>query len=167
MKLSIIVSLLIVLLACSSPKSVTGPSVASDLIEGQSYNFVAQQAFPTEDARYNPRVMFPNGSQLYQLNGEYDLKIRPDSLIVYLPYFGRSFTAPVNPNEGGIKFTSTDFSYKKSIRKNNYEIEIVPNDNRDIRSLFLTVSPGGFASLRVLSLNKTAISFNGRIEATN
>lgn len=164
MKLNIFLILAFFLASCSSQKSSIRQSAVADMVENQSYTFLAQQVFPTEDARYNPRVMFPNGNQLYQLNGGYDLRVTRDSVIAYLPYFGRSFTAPVNPGEGGIKFTSTDFYYKKSIRKNNYEIEIVPRDNNEIRNLYLTISPSGFTSLRVLSLNKTAISYNGELD---
>ena len=165
MKLNILVGFVLILASCSSQKSSVSQTVVADLVENRTYTFVAQSVLPTEDARYNPRLMFPNGSQLYQLNGDYDFKVTPDSIMAFLPYFGRSFTAPVNPSEGGIKFTSTDFSYKKSIRKNNYEIEIVPRDNNEIRNLYLTISPTGFTSLRVLSLNKTSISYNGQLEA--
>lgn len=164
MKINILIVFLLFLAACSSQKNGTSQSQVGDMIEQQAYTFAAKSVFPTEDARYNPRVMFPNGSQLYQLSPGYYLKVTPDSVIAYLPYFGRSFTAPVNPSEGGIKFSSTDFDYKRSMRKGNYEIEIIPHDAKDIRNLYLTISPSGFGSLRILSLNKSSISYNGEIE---
>lgn len=167
MKLNILIIGAIFMAACSSQKENIRQAPVSDLVEMQSYTFVAQSALPTESARYNPRVMFPNGSQLYQLDGRYDLKVTPDSVIAFLPYFGRAYTAPINPNEGGIKFTSTDFGYKKSIRKNNYEIEITPRDDREVRNLYLTISPGGYASLRVLLNNKTPITFSGELKPDN
>lgn len=152
--------------SCSSQQSVASDPAVSDMMESKTYTFLANNVIPTEDARYNPRLMFPNAaSTLYQLNAGYDLRVTPDSVIAFLPFFGRSFTAPMNPNEGGIKFTSTDFTYKQSMRKGNYEVEIVPKDARDVRNLYLTVSPGGFAQLRVLSVNRTPISFNGRVDA--
>lgn len=165
MKLNVFFAALMFLASCSAQKSGLKQSLVADMVENQTFTFTAQSVIPTEDARYNPRVMFPNGSQLYQLNGEYDVRITTDSVIAYLPYFGRAYTAPMNPTEGGIKFTSTNFEYKKSIRKGNYEIDIVPRDEREVRNLFLTISPNGYATLRVLSLNKTAISYNGQIES--
>lgn len=164
MKQYFLFAMVLFLAACSSQKNTSGNAKANELVEEKNYTFVAQSVFPTEDSRYNPRLMLPNGSNLYQLTSRYDVRVTPDSVIAYLPFFGRSYSAPVNPSEGGIKFTSTNFSYKQSIRKNNYEIEIVPKDNNEVRNLFLTISPSGFASLRVLSLNKTPISFNGQIE---
>lgn len=165
MKLNILMLAIVFATSCSSQKVSVDQSAVSDMVENQAYTFMANSVFPTEDARYNPRLMFPNGSNLYQLNAGYDLKITRDSVIAYLPYFGRSFTAPINPSEGGIKFTSTDFSYRKYIRKNNYEIEITPKDNREVRNLYMTISPNGYASLRISLLNKTPISFNGEVEA--
>ena len=164
--LSVIVLVAITALsACSSQKSSLNNTNTSDLVSSRSFTFVAQSVFPTEDARYNVRNMFPNGSNLYQLTSRYDVRVTSDSVIAYLPFFGRAYTAPVNPSEGGIKFTSTKFSYRESIRKKNYEIEIVPQDNNDVRNIFITISPNGFASLRVLSVNKTPIAYNGTIES--
>lgn len=155
----------IFLVSCSTPKSGTAKTGnISGILDEQEYTFVAQTAFPTEDARYNVRNLFPNGSNLYQLTSRYDVKVTPDTVEVFLPFFGRSFTAPLDPSKGGIKFTSTDFNYKKSQRKNNYEIEITPRDNNEIRTMYLTVSPNGYASLRINSNNKTPIAFNGIVE---
>lgn len=154
------------MLSCSSQKNM-GSTAATTMIDEQRYTFVATSVFPTEDSRYSPRLMFPNGSNLYQLTSRYDLKITPDSVTAYLPFFGRAYSAPIDPTEGGIKFTSTDFSYKKSIKKGNYEIEIIPRDTRDVRNLYLTISPSGYGSLRILSNNRTPIAFNGQIEKNN
>ncbi|MFT3901749.1 MAG: DUF4251 domain-containing protein [Niabella sp.] len=154
----------ITITGCSSQKASVQSTPLASKIEEQRYTFNAQSVFPTEDSRFNPRLMFPNSSSLYQLGTGYDLKVTPDSVIAYLPFFGRAYTAPMNPTEGGIKFTSTKFDYKKAIRKGNYEIQISPRDNKDVNSLLLVVSPGGYASLRVTSNNRTPISFNGRIE---
>ncbi|HMR82262.1 MAG TPA: DUF4251 domain-containing protein [Niabella sp.] len=162
-RISLILCLAIMLASCASSKNTTGADVENMLNE-QRYTFVARTVIPTEDSRYNPRFMFPNGNNLYQLTSGYDLKVTKDSVTAYLPFFGRSFTAPLDPSKGGIKFTSTDFDYKKSMRKKNTEITITPKDVQDIRSVFISVTPGGYAYVQVLSLNKTPISFNGIIE---
>jgi hypothetical protein len=160
-----IIVLNLFLAACSSQKKVNDHLPTVDLLDQQRYTFVARQVIPTEDARYNPRNMFPNASNMYQLTSRYDLRITPDSVVAYLPFFGRAYTAPINPSEGGIKFTSTNFSYKISMRKKNYEIQIIPNDNNEVRNLYLTVSPSGYASLNITSVNKTPIGYSGVIES--
>ncbi|AHF14889.1 DUF4251 domain-containing protein [Niabella soli] len=164
----LILPLLVVILfaaACASQKKA-GNSTArmAAMMDDQRYTFVAQSVQPTEDARYNVRNLFPGGSNLYQLTSRYDLKITRDSVIAYLPFFGRAYTAPVDPTKGGIQFTSTKFNYKKTIRKGNYEIQIDLKDNNEVRSLYLTASPSGYASLRIINLNKTPIAYTGIIE---
>jgi len=151
--------------SCASQKTAAGskPDYAA-MVDSRRFTFKAQTVIPTEDSRFNPRFMLPNGNNLYQLSAGYDIKITPDSVIAYLPFFGRSFTAPVDPTKGGIRFTSTDFDYKQSIKKKNYQITITPKDDREVRSLFLTITPSGYAYVQVLSMNKTPISFNGIIE---
>ena len=157
---------IVVLLSCSSQQYSSGTAAVIEMLTAKTYTFVAQNVIPTEDARYNPRTMFPNASAtLYQLSGGYDLRITPDSVIAYLPFFGRAYTAPVNPSEGGIKFTSTRFQYKQTLRKKMYEIEITPHDVQDVSRLFLTISASGFTTLRIQSINRTPISFNGIVEA--
>ena len=134
------------------------------IIEQQRFTFIAQSVNPTEDSRYNPRLMFPNGSNLYQLSSGYDIKITPDSVIAYLPFYGRAYSAPIDPSKGGIQFTSTKFDYKKVIRKQNYEITITPKDAQDVNIVTMTISPAGYAYVSVLSQNRTPISFNGYIQ---
>jgi hypothetical protein len=151
--------------SCASQKTAKGSGEDyAALIDSRRFTFEARTVIPTEDSRFNPRFMFPNGNNLYQLGSGYEVKITPDSVIAYLPFFGRSFTAPVDPTKGGIQFTSTDFDYQQSIKKKNYQITITPKDNRDIRSLFLTITPSGYAYVQVSSMNKTPIAFNGIIE---
>lgn len=155
--------LAITMVSCASSKNTTGADVENMLNE-RRYTFIARTVIPTEDSRYNPRFMFPNGNNLYQLTAGYDLKVTRDSVTAYLPFFGRAYTAPLDPTKGGIQFTSTDFDYKKSMRKKNTEITITPKDVQDIRSVFISVTPDGYAYVQVLSLNRTPISFNGIIE---
>jgi len=100
----------------------------------------------------------------------YDLVVSKDTLNAFLPYFGRAYTAPVDPTEGGIKFRTTKFSYTaKTNKKGGWSILIVPkernsNDMRDVQALRLSVTSDGYASLNVTSTNREPISFDGYIE---
>lgn len=99
------------------------------------------------------------------LTSDYDLNVSKDTITAYLPYFGRAYSAPIDPTEGGIKFTSTDFKYEtKPKRKGGWEISIEPKDTRDVRQLTMDISESGYASLRIISNNREAISFNGYIK---
>ena len=158
---------LILFASCSSQKKLNTSNDVdyNQLVEHQEFTFIAQTVLPTEDSRFSPRLMFPNGNNLYQLSSGYDVKITKDTVVAYLPFYGRSFVAPIDPSKGGIQFTSTNFDIKKSIRKKNHEITITPKDVNDIRSIQISITPSGYAFTQVLSLNRTPISFNGIIKA--
>jgi hypothetical protein len=105
------------------------------------------------------------------LTSDYDLTVAKDTVTAFLPYFGRAYVAPTNPTEGGIKFTTTKFTYDSKPGKNgSYKITIKPTnknmtDWRDVQTLYLTISADGYASLQVTSSNRDNISFNGTVES--
>jgi hypothetical protein len=147
-KLSTIPIFLLILNA--SQAQVSG-SIA-DLIKDTNFIFAAQTAHPQRGS-------------MRQLDQGYEVVISRDTAQVYLPYFGRTYTAPIDPSQGGIQFTSTEFDYVvKTRRKGGWDIQIKPKDARDVRILQLSVFENGSASLTVTSNSRQSISFNGRIE---
>ncbi|WP_298741381.1 DUF4251 domain-containing protein [uncultured Chitinophaga sp.] len=124
-----------------------------ELIDARSYVFKAQ-------------TMLPMGGRSRQLTTDYDLKIAKDSIISYLPYFGRAYTAPIDPSKGGLQFKSKDFEYTiENKRKGGWDIVIRPKDANDVRQMSLMISEEGYGSLQVLSNNRQPITFNGYITA--
>lgn len=122
-----------------------------NLVSAQQYVFKAQ-------------TMLPMGGRSRQLTTDYDVTIGKDTIVSYLPYFGRAYTAPINPSEGGIQFTSTNFSYNiTEKKKGGWDVLIKPNDVAAVQQLSLSISQDGYASLQVTSTNRQPISFNGYI----
>lgn len=124
-----------------------------NIVEAQSYVFKAQSALPTIGI-------------MRQLTGDYDLRISKDTIVSDLPYFGRAYSAPLNPSEGPLQFTSTDFQYAVADRKKGgWEVTITPKDVNDPRQLNMSISDNGYASVVVTSYNRQPISFNGYVTA--
>ena len=123
------------------------------LIEAQNYVFKAQSALPT-------------GGATRQLTSDYDLRISKDTILSDLPYFGRAFTAPLNPSEGPLRFTSTEFQYSVANRKKGgWNVTITPKDVQDPKQLNISIFDNGTASVVVTSYNRQPISFNGYVTA--
>jgi hypothetical protein len=123
------------------------------MVAARNYVFKAQTALPMGPA--------PNR----QLTTDYDLKVSPDTVVSFLPYFGRAYTAPMDPTKGGIMFTSTKFDYTEGKKKKGgWEIMIKPHDTQEANQLSLYISESGFASLQVIGNNRQPISFSGYIE---
>lgn len=133
----------------------------------RNYTFKAQTVNPSGDVRVIAGNIFPNAASLYQLSPGYDVRITQDSAIVYLPFFGRSYSAQeaFKNNEGGIKFTSTKFKYTQKTKKGAYMISIKPQDITDINEVTIRIYPTGYASLDITSNSKSFISYNGIVVA--
>lgn len=122
-----------------------------NMVEARNYVFKAQTALPA------------SGSTR-QLTSDFDLRISKDTIISDLPYFGRAYTAPLNPAEGALRFTSTDFQYTATAKKKGgWDITITPKDLHDPRQLTLSIFDNGTASVVVTSYNRQPISFNGYV----
>lgn len=146
--------------SCSAPKDLATSSELKEALSNQHFTFNAQQVVPRD---YRITQIFPNATnQIFHLDPGYQVKIHPDSLDVYLPFFGRAFQAPVDPAKGGIKFVSSDFDVRTTKgKKGMTEMKILPRDTRDVQQLFLSVSASGYATLSVISTQKESINFYG------
>jgi hypothetical protein len=146
----------------------TDEATTKKIVEDQDFRFVATTALPLSSQEVTAvlyRLNSPNGAGAIDLNGSrYDLVIKKDSITAYLPYYGRSYSPSMDPNDAGTKFKSKDFEYLKTKRKKGgWNIVIVPKDVKDSQKLTLYVSKSGYATLNVMNNNRQPISFNGYI----
>ena len=126
---------------------------------------VVVKAVETKNYIFKAQTASPQRGGFRQLTSEYDFVVRPDTLVSYLPYYGRSFSAPINTNDAGLQFTSMSYEYSvKNKKKNRWDITIKPKDITRIRDLNLTVFDNGRASLRVNSNDREAITFDGYLK---
>jgi len=122
-----------------------------EAVTNQQYTFKAQTASPL-------------AGRLRQLTTEYDLKVSKEQIVAYLPYFGRAYSAPLDPSKGGIQFTSKDFDYKLTERKKGgWNVSIKTKDLAEAQQMELTIFSDGTASLQATSTNRQSISFSGYI----
>lgn len=132
-------------------KDAVQEAAVKKLIDSKRYTFLAQSVTPLRGSNF-------------QLGYGYDLRVNKDTIVAYLPFFGRAFIAPIDPTDNGIEFTSTKFTYKSEVKKNGYIITILPTDTKDVRQMFLDVSSTGYASLRITNTNRDPITFEGIIQ---
>lgn len=120
-----------------------------NLIDSQNFVFVAQYAIPFR------------GTAKY-LTSPYDVRISKDTVVSYLPFFGRA-TSITDPQNFGFEFTSTTNTYIVKPIKKGWEISFKPNKQMDIMQYYFTIFDNGTASLRITSMNRDPISFQGFI----
>lgn len=105
------------------------------------------------------------GKQFY-LTSDYDLRIKNDSAVAYLPYFGVAHVAPYNSSEGGIKFAEPmiDYSMVSNKKKNGWDIRFKIKAKEYNYDFFVTIFNNGSSSFTVSSYQRDAITFNGEIK---
>jgi hypothetical protein len=147
----------LLLQACGTTRSAAEKEqIAADIrhaVERCDFIFEATYAYPT-------------GYRSVYLSPYYNVKVSPDTIKAYLPYYGRAYRAPMDPREGGFNFTSTDFDYKliPGNRKGNWQSEVTILDlDRPVTFRF-DIWENGTARLDVNDMNRQAISFQGNIE---
>jgi hypothetical protein len=138
------------------------------IVNEQNFVFTATSAMPMANADVNrvlSRMGGGAGTGTIQLTGaQYQVKITKDSVDAYLPYYGRAYTATMNPDDAGIKFKAKEFDYKaEKKKKGNWSVNIRPKNVKDSPTLNLSISENGYATLMVNSNNRQPISFYGYI----
>ncbi len=142
--------------ACGTTQSASEKEMlAKGLREG-----VMNSTF-TFDATY----AYPTGYRSVYLSPYYDVKVSPDTVRAYLPFYGRAYRAPMDPREGGFIFTSTDFQYRfvPGKREGNWIVEIDINDLERPVSFSFDIWENGSARLTVNDVNRQPISFQGDV----
>jgi hypothetical protein len=161
--------LLVLLFSAAKLSAQTDKATTARIIEAQNYVFVATTAYPLNASDIN-RIMnrmpgYSGGGSINLSGSSYDLSVTKDSVVAYLPYYGRSYTPKYGSiDENGIKFKSKNFNYKSSTRKKGgWNISMAPKDIKDNYSLTLLVTEAGYGTLTVNSNNQQSITFNGYI----
>lgn len=137
-----------------SPAKHSATAAASDeaiaaAIAGDKWDFSANQALPQR-------------GRSRSLTGVYEVECRKDTLLFYLPYFGRAYSAIIGETTSPLNFKTTNFSFNKTKNdKGRWNIIVVPKDYREVQSCDFTLYENGAAQLNVQMTNRSPISFSG------
>jgi len=165
----LMISFALMTIGCGS-QIYLDPVTLNSAIENKEFDFNATKAFPTNYDVLNVMNSMPGspGTRILNLDPGYGFNLKKDLFSVYLPYFGRAFTAtPGDANNGGIKFESKEFTVKQSAtKKGNTLLIITPRDTKENYIFNLEIFKNGSGFLSVRSNNRQPISFDGTISAT-
>jgi hypothetical protein len=130
-------------------KEATKARIA-EMVADETFSFRAEMVFPQGRPS---RIL----TELY-----YMLTVNDKKVVCDLPYFGEAHTASL-ANDGGIKFTSTDYSIEKKQVKKGWSLTIKPKNNIDVKECIFTIYDSGSANLVVVSNSRSTISYDGKI----
>lgn len=123
------------------------------IIEEKNYKFNATHAMPI------------GGGSIY-LNYSYDVQVTGDTVSSYLPFFGVAYHLEYGGRDSGFDFTLPVKNYEYEKEEEGYLIQFDVKKDMDNISFTFHISRLGYATLNVISTNRQAISYYGRIEAT-
>ncbi|SFG26524.1 DUF4251 domain-containing protein [Prevotella sp. KH2C16] len=108
--------------------------------------------------------MQPMRGPMKRLTSDYELTLHGDTLISYLPYFGRAYNVPYGGGKG-LSFTTLIRDYQVvEGRKDNYLVEIKARNEEDEFVYNIEVFANGNASISVQAHERDAIRFTGAME---
>ena len=108
--------------------------------------------------------MYPSRGASKSLSYGYSVEVRNDSLISYLPYFGRAYDVPYGGGNG-LNFSAPIRNYQESQPKSNLRhIEIDVKNDEDIYLYTLDIFDNGSTDINVRSRQRDPISVSGEME---
>lgn len=166
----LIISFALMTISCGS-QIYLDPTSLKSAIDNKEFDYNATRAFPLDNNGVNNILnSFPGGGgagRLLNLDPGYGFNLKKDLFSVYLPYFGRAFSAnPADTSNGGIRFESKEFTVKQSVtKKGNTLLVITPRDAKENYVFNLEIFKNGSGFLSINSNNRQPISFDGNISA--
>ena len=105
----------------------------------------------------------PMGGRSLNLTSPYSLEMRGDSVISYLPYFGRAYSAPYGGGDG-LRFEESITDYQCSFnKKGTAQIQFRTRSDDDTFAFSVQVFSNGSATINVTPVNKQNITFYGEL----
>ena len=108
--------------------------------------------------------MYPMRGGSRHVSHGYSVEVRNDTLISYLPYFGRAYNVPYGGGKG-LNFTAPIESYQEFMKRNGLRhIEIGVTNEEDTYFYTIEVFDNGNSSVEVRARQRERISYSGNVE---
>lgn len=109
-------------------------------------------------------MMYPPRGKAVNVSPDYSLEVKGDTLISYLPYFGRAYNVPYGGGKG-LNFTApiSEYSSEKG-RKGATQVTIKVTNEEDIYTYLLEIYDTGSTSVDVRSRERESIRYSGNME---
>lgn len=105
----------------------------------------------------------PMRGRTINLTSPYSLEMRGDSVISYLPYFGRAYSVPYGGGDG-LRFEKSITDYQASFnKKGTAQIQFRTRSDDDTYAFNMQVFSNGSATINVTPVNRQSITFHGEL----
>ena len=110
-------------------------------------------------------IAYPRGGASVPLTSSYSLEVRNDSVISYLPFYGRAYSIPYGGGDGlNFKSSLDEYEVEPNPKKEKYEIKMKTRTSEDTFRFNLDIFFNGSSRIDVIMQNRESISYSGKIE---
>ena len=125
---------------------------------------IVRELIVSENYKINVNTALPMRGRTIPLTSRYTLEIRNDSIISYLPYYGRAYSVPYGGGDG-LNFKAVIKEYTMDMdKKNRARIKFKARSPEDLYEYNVTIFDNGTANIDVTMQNRQGISFIGELD---
>lgn len=118
----------------------------------------------SENYKISVNTAYPRRGRNIQLTSTYSVEIRKDSVMSYLPFYGRAYSIPYGGGDGLI-FKAPLAEYEMEMnKKGTAKVKFTARTPEDKFTFNISVFSNGSASINVNMQNRESISFSGEVE---
>lgn len=153
-----IITAAIILVACATTDRQQNDRKRQEKAE------MISKAVSNRDFTISVRTAHPARGMSVPLTADFDLKVKGDSVVSYLPYFGRAYNVPYGGGKG-LNFSGVTEDFKiTQPKRDRKHVEFSVKNDEDTYKFDIDVFDNGSVSVGVMSQQRERISFNGEIE---
>lgn len=163
-KILLLLSVVLLVVGCSTAMyNADGTKMTKEQIRAAKTQYV-RDAIANRQFKINVDRMYPTRTPARHLSSLYSLEIKGDTIVSYLPYFGRAYNVPYGGGKA-LNFTGIMSYYEpRQARNDETIIEIGVENEEDIYVYQLSIFDNGNTDISVRSRNREYISFSGAME---
>lgn len=113
---------------------------------------------------FNATDMLPRGLGIVSLGYDFDVQVKNDILVAYLPFMGKTYTTTIGSHDSGFDFTNKIESIKVKEKKKGYKVDIDVKNEADQLNFTFHIMYSGFATLTLASSKRQSIAYYGTID---
>lgn len=157
-KILLIITAAVILAACATTDKQQGYDKKKEKAE------MIDKAVCNRDFKISVRTAYPNRGRSVPLTTDFELRVKGDSVMSYLPYFGRAYNIPYGGGKGlNFNDVMNDFKITQP-KRNKKHIEFNVKNDEDTYKFYIDVFDNGNAYINVMPQQRESISFNGDVE---
>lgn len=159
MKKSIIVMMMALLMvACSTLTPAEKAERQAKMAQA------VEKALAERHYKVGVSMMFPSRGKAMNVSPDYSLEVKGDTLISYLPYYGRAYNVPYGGGNG-LNFTAPIAEYRtEKGRKGATLVTIKVSNDEDIYTYLLEIYDTGSTTIDVTSRERESIRYSGEMQ---